>query len=231
MDQVKDWSLGLELLEKIEQSSHFLVNIQNDDVETGLDEHKKSLDVILVNLEKPSWSVLIKSLLKEYKNLSADMRVEALDEQMDCDKSPQSRLTNTSFINRLIHIDMEAEEEEEQHEENPMQVDEAVASLTETVHIINGSDAELEKIPTNDTIPKPTEELNDMVDINTSDNSKDVTVPILEDKTDVEMPEVNEESTLKRKREEEENDGNNSENGEDSENDEDEAEEKRLSLR
>lgn len=228
MDQVKDWSLGLELLEKIEQSDHFQVNTQNDDVETGLDEHKKALDLILVNLEKPRWSTLIKSLLKEYKNLFADTRVEALDEQMDCDESPQNRLTNTSFINRLIHIDMKAEEEEEQHGENPMQVDEVVASLSETLH---GSGAELEKIPANDTIPKPTEESNDMAEIRTSESSKDITVPILEDKTDVEMPEVSEESTLKRKREEEENDGNNSENGEDSENDEDEAEEKRLSLR
>lgn len=241
MDQVKDWSLGSELLEKIEQRGDIHDNVRNDEDRAELNVDKGALDSVLVNLEKPKWSLLIKSLLKEYKNLSLDAAANTENEQKESDGKTQNRVASTSFMNRLIHINLETEEEEveEQPKNNSMQVDEIPTNPSDTAQNITSSDMETEKTPSTDSTLKPAEELHNITDKSTDENGKESTVAIVEEKADVEMTEVSNQPSLKRKREEEENegesrtenDGNNSENGEESENDEDEAEEKRLSLR
>lgn len=240
MDQVKDWSLGSELLEKIEQRGNIQDSVRKDEDNSELDDDKSALDLVIVSLEKPRWSLLIKSLLREYKSLSVDTTATAENEEKESDGKTQNRVASTSFINRLIRINLETEEEEEEEQpkESTMQIDEVAANSSETAQIIASSDMETEKTPLNDISSQPVQDSANAIDKSTDDN-KESTVSIVEEKADVEMAEVSDQQSLKRKREEEENegesrkenDGNDSENGEGSENDEDEAEEKRLSLR
>lgn len=240
MTQMKDWDLGLELLKKIEGKDAIELDkdSSNDDME-AIEYSNDVPDFVPVTLEKPDWSMLIKSLLKEYKRLVVSTCED--DDNRKSDRNSINRLTNTTFINQSIQVLVEMEEEVEKPAE-PLDGEKNDVVVENTVEKMLDEPMEIAVLP-------PVTEDNTIPEAVPAKDTSGIPVLIektrivVEDNNDVNMTEAEQQSSLKRKREEDDeqeetepnkevNEDNNSEKSGDSENDEeDEAEEKRLSLR
>lgn len=204
-----NWDIGSQLRSKMENNINTSLQYEvNSDESTHQLTNIKS---ITITLEKSNWSILVESLLKEYRRLVVDIPTEEQEGKMELVTDHQA---DTFFVNRPINIILEREEEEVQ------------TPIPQTMEI----DSVLMPLPPVSVYPTESEKQSPIgsssrVNGNT-DNSN------VENMVDGQRINSN-----KRKREDNEgqsegNTENNSGNESSSENDEEsEAEEKRLSLR
>jgi hypothetical protein len=203
LERHSTWETGHQL--KMRMDKH---DIKLDTKDTVME-----LQPLSIALEKPEWSDLVESLLKEYNRL-AYTNNENTKKQQDKELlrdplSKRNRLNDTYFMNRSIYITFEEQSEQEE----PMDVCK-------------------KEDPVISTCSKPEVLENTITTIETAGNSlqNPVLIDLGESTTIIDMVDSVIEimnKAQKRKREEDE-DGDNSENDND---EEDEAEEKRLSLR
>lgn len=205
MDQVNDWDVGLRLREQMKYNDGFnLEDNMNEDPPMDTFIASKPLHI---SLEKPNWSFLAGSLLKEYKRL-VDLVIIEDDEGR---RSTAGRLIDTPFTNQSLFINVRVEEKTPTPE--PMDIE------------LASSNPVLE--------PEPEKENNMEDPPITHENTN----PVVENSFDVSVIEERLVNSQKRKREDQEVESEegvlvNNDNDGNSENDEEsEAEEKRLSLR
>lgn len=213
LDRHSTWEAGHQLKTRMEN---------NDNNELNTEDTVMELEPLSIALEKPEWSFLVESLLKEYKRLAYANNENTKKQQQHgkelfCDKlSKGNRLNDTYFINRSIYITFEEEIEQVEVGAEPMDVSE------KEDHVISTSPKpqELENSTAIEETSGTSLENPFFVDLGEASSSIDMIDSVMEVMS----------KAQKRKREEVEDDDKEG----DSENDndeEDEAEEKRLSLR
>lgn len=201
LDRHSTWEAGNQLKAQM--------NVDNNTLDSR--ETTMKVEPLSIALERPEWSSLVESLLKEYKHLAYTNNANNKnqhDKELSRDISWKgNRLTEVNFINRSIYITFEDEAQ-------PMDI-----SVNEDQVI--------------STSPKPEVFDNLTTGMETSGNSLEH--PVLIDLGDATSVTATIDSVIdlmnkaqKRKREDEADKECNSENEND---EEDEAEEKRLSLR
>lgn len=198
--------MGLQLRERMKEKD--FANLENDTTESAHIICTEN-QLLPITLEKPDWSFLVGSLLKEYKRL---VDLPKTDENKGI-QSTVNRLIDTKFVNQSLYINVELEEKTPTPE--PMEIERMTSSpipMTETQ-------------PVEDKITEDPAISHEHV-IHTTEKSLDISGNS-EEFVD----------SHKRKREDEEEEGgegtgiSNHDNSNSENDEESEAEEKRLSLR
>ncbi|KAI8378602.1 hypothetical protein BD560DRAFT_389864 [Blakeslea trispora] len=202
MDHYNSWTAGELLKSKMSQQQQ--LNYDSADTDIPMDTIDTSQAIPIV-LKRYDWSLLVESLLKEYKQLVSGSK------QGKNYSQASSRLVHSGYANCSIEISVEKEEEEEDKNES------------------ENADTTMEESTIPPTVPM-TNDPTMTVDSNANLSNKPTLAKTNEHTVNDDSPASN-----KRKREGEEGESGSrrasgDEQSED-DNEEDEAEEKRLSLR
>ncbi|OBZ89568.1 Histone transcription regulator 3 [Choanephora cucurbitarum] len=105
MDHYKNWTVGNLLKFKMNQQQQSTYDLVDTDIPADMDDISQVIPIVL---KRYDWSLLVESLLKEYKQLFSDSKQEKYYSQTT------SRLTQSSYANHSIEIRVEKEENDKE---------------------------------------------------------------------------------------------------------------------